>query len=46
MFLKARCVIVGSKVGEVFLISCEKGLAEKVQISGKFPGVASTVCVF
>ena len=46
MFLKARCVIVGSKVGEVFLISSEKGFAEKVQISGKYPGVASAVSVF
>ena len=46
MFLKARCVIMGTKVGEVFLISSEKGFAEKVKISGKFPGVASAVSVF
>ena len=46
MFLKARCVIVGSKLGEVFLLSSEKGFAEKVQINRKFPGVASAVCIF
>jgi hypothetical protein len=46
MFLKARCVIVGSKLGEVFLLSSDKGFAEKVHIKGKFSGVASAVYIF
>ena len=41
-FIKAKSVIVVSERGECFIISCEKGLEEKIQIEMESPTMVHT----
>ncbi len=46
MFIKARSIIVISKIGETFLITSEKGLDEKVPIFGRLKDAPCLVNTF